>query len=70
MKTILSFLIKLYQATLSPWIGGCCRFYPSCSDYGLEVLAKHGAWKGTYLLIKRLLKCHPFNPGGLDPPPE
>ncbi|HEY5260132.1 MAG TPA: membrane protein insertion efficiency factor YidD, partial [Rhabdochlamydiaceae bacterium] len=50
-------LIRLYQLTISPLIGPCCRFYPSCSEYALEALEVHGTFKGIYLTIKRLLKC-------------
>ena len=62
-------LIKLYQWTISPLLGPVCRFYPSCSHYGYEAIAVHGALKGTYLTVRRLLRCHPWNPGGLDPVP-
>ena len=63
-------LIRLYQLTISPLIGPCCRFYPSCSEYALEALEVHGTFKGIYLTIKRLLKCHPWHPGGCDFVPE
>jgi len=69
MKTIVLFLIRVYQLTLSPFLGKCCRFYPSCSDYGLEAIQKHGAWKGLFLVLKRIGKCHPWHPGGIDPVP-
>jgi len=58
-----------YQVTLSPFFAGSCRFVPSCSTYALEAVAKHGALRGSWLAIKRLLRCHPFYPGGLDQVP-
>ncbi len=66
MKKVALTAIRLYQAVLSPIFGGQCRFYPSCSSYTLEAVAKNGALKGAFLGIKRLLKCHPFHPGGVD----
>lgn len=62
-------LIRVYQWTLSPLIGGVCRFEPSCSHYAVECLRHHGALAGSWLSLKRLARCHPFNPGGYDPPP-
>ena len=67
---ILLFLIRCYQKGISPLLGKHCRFSPSCSAYTYEAIAKHGALKGIFLGIKRLLKCHPFHPGGYDPVPE
>lgn len=61
--------IRLYQRVLSPYLGNQCRFHPSCSHYGIEALEVHGFFKGTALLIYRLLRCHPFSKGGLDPVP-
>lgn len=66
MKKVALMVIRFYQLVLSPILGGQCRFYPSCSSYTLEAIAKHGALKGSFLGIKRLLKCHPFHPGGVD----
>jgi uncharacterized protein len=62
-------LIKVYQWVVSPMLGPTCRFYPSCSRYAFEAIATHGAVKGCYLAARRLLRCHPWNPGGLDPVP-
>ncbi len=62
-------LIEAYRVTLSPLIGGYCRFLPSCSRYAEEALLKHGARKGSQLALRRLLRCHPFHPGGPDPVP-
>ena len=67
MKYILISIIKFYQKFISPLKKPCCRFYPTCSSYALEALKKYGALKGTYLSVKRILKCHPFNKGGYDP---
>jgi putative membrane protein insertion efficiency factor len=60
---------RLYKALLSPLIGNVCRFEPSCSDYALEALERHGLWCGAKLAIARVLRCHPWNPGGPDPVP-
>lgn len=65
-KKSLIFLVKVYQLCISPLIGPRCRFYPNCSQYGVEALHKHGAIKGCFLIIRRLAKCHPFHPGGID----
>jgi len=59
-------LVRLYQATLSVWLGGRCRFYPSCSDYAVEAFREHGWWRGVWLSLRRVGRCHPFNPGGVD----
>lgn len=65
-------LIRGYQLTLGPWLGGNCRFYPSCSHYGLEAIEQHGVARGGWLTLKRVCKCHPLHPGGVDlvPAPE
>jgi len=70
MKTILISLIKFYQKTLSLFIGNGCRFYPTCSSYSLEAIEKHGSLIGSWLTIKRILKCHPLHPGGIDQVPN
>jgi len=70
MKTILQKLIWLYQAAFSGLLGPRCRFYPSCSHYAMESIEKHGAMTGTSLAIKRICKCHPMHPGGVDLVPE
>jgi len=62
-------LIHLYRLTLSPFIGNQCRFYPSCSRYAEQALLDHGLARGAWLAIRRLSRCHPFNPGGPDPVP-
>jgi len=70
MRKLISMLIKGYQYAISPMMGYHCRFHPSCSQYALEALEKHGAWRGGCLALKRLLRCHPFHEGGIDPVPE
>ncbi|KAF3977528.1 MAG: membrane protein insertion efficiency factor YidD [Methylococcales symbiont of Iophon sp. n. MRB-2018] len=70
MQYLLINLVKLYKYFISPLLGNRCRFYPSCSSYGLEAIQLHGALKGSYLTLRRLLKCHPFHEGGIDPVPE
>ena len=61
--------IRGYQKFISPGLPPSCRFTPSCSQYALEAVAKHGALKGSWLAARRLVRCHPFNPGGYDPIP-
>ncbi|HJH10430.1 MAG TPA: membrane protein insertion efficiency factor YidD [Metalysinibacillus jejuensis] len=70
MKHIFIWLIQLYRKYISPMTPPTCRFHPTCSAYGLEAFEKHGVIKGLYLTTKRILKCHPFHPGGFDPVPE
>ena len=67
MKGILIFLIKIYQKLFSGRLGRRCRFYPTCSEYSKQAIMKYGSIKGSFLSIKRILKCHPFNKGGYDP---
>jgi putative membrane protein insertion efficiency factor len=66
---LLIVLVRLYRRTLSPFLGNVCRFEPSCSRYAIACLEGHGAVRGSLLSIARLCKCHPFHPGGYDPPP-
>ena len=61
------YLVKKKKKFISPLKGPTCRFYPTCSQYSIEALKKYGAIKGSYLSIRRILKCHPFHPGGYDP---
>lgn len=70
MSRFLVWAIRLYQWTLSPWLGGACRFEPSCSNYAVQAVQKHGSLRGAYLAVRRILKCHPFHSGGFDPVPE
>ncbi|MEJ2282517.1 MAG: membrane protein insertion efficiency factor YidD [Desulfobacterales bacterium] len=62
-------LIRVYQYTLSPLLGPSCRFYPSCSEYAHQAIRRHGPLRGLILALKRILRCHPFHPGGVDPVP-
>lgn len=68
--TILSLsLIRCYQFFISPYLGPCCRFFPTCSNYGYTSFQRFGFVVGMFLTTKRLIKCHPFHPGGFDPVP-
>ena len=69
MKKILIFLVKCYRRYISPLKRPCCRFYPTCSQYALEALTKYGALKGSWLALRRILKCPPWHEGGIDPVP-
>lgn len=60
-------LIRAYQKCISPFLGDHCRFYPSCSQYAYDAMTVHAISKALYLIMRRLLRCHPFNPGGIDP---
>jgi putative membrane protein insertion efficiency factor len=68
MKLLLV-LIRCYQYAISPMLGQNCRFFPSCSDYAVQAIERYGAYKGAYLGLKRIVRCHPWNPGGFDPVP-
>ncbi|PAE34237.1 membrane protein insertion efficiency factor YidD [Neobacillus sp. YX16] len=70
LKKIFISIIRFYQVAISPIKPPSCRFYPTCSHYGLEAVQRFGAFKGGWLTLKRILKCHPFHPGGIDPVPE
>lgn len=70
LKKIFLAIIRFYQVAISPLKPPTCRFYPTCSHYGFEAVQRFGAVKGGWLAIKRILKCHPFHPGGFDPVPE
>jgi uncharacterized protein len=63
-------LIRGYQMLISPLLPASCRFYPTCSAYGLEAIGKHGVIKGGYLTVHRICRCHPWNDGGYDPVPD
>lgn len=69
MKWLFLALIHVYRWTLRPFVAGRCRFYPSCSEYSYEAIKKYGGCKGGYLTVKRLCKCHPWHPGGVDEVP-
>ncbi|HEU4995780.1 MAG TPA: membrane protein insertion efficiency factor YidD [Gemmatimonadaceae bacterium] len=69
MKHLLIFAVRAYQVGLSPLLPASCRYYPSCSAYAIEALERYGAVRGTWLSVRRILRCHPFRPGGYDPVP-
>ncbi|MDH5264666.1 MAG: membrane protein insertion efficiency factor YidD [Betaproteobacteria bacterium] len=69
MRRVLVALIRAYQYLLAPWWGQSCRFTPTCSHYAVEALERHGAIMGSWLATKRILRCHPWSPGGYDPVP-
>ena len=69
MKAMILTAIKLYQRTISRALPPTCRFYPSCSEYAYQAIAKYGLLKGGWMALKRLGRCHPLNPGGYDPVP-
>ena len=62
-------LVRIYQYAISPMLGRSCRFHPSCSEYAVEALERHGLFKGLLLAIRRVGRCHPWHPGGYDPVP-
>lgn len=70
MTSVAVFAIRGYQAMIRPWLVGACKFHPTCSEYAVEALHTHGPWRGAWLAVRRLARCHPFSPGGLDPVPE
>ena len=70
IRAALLFLIRVYQLTLSRLLGPSCRFEPSCSRYTATCIERFGALRGSWLGIKRIGRCHPFHPGGFDPPPQ
>jgi putative membrane protein insertion efficiency factor len=69
IKKVLIYIIKGYQLFISSWLPPVCRYYPTCSSYAMEAIEKYGAAKGFWLGLKRVLRCHPFHPGGYDPVP-
>ncbi|PPR29676.1 MAG: putative membrane protein insertion efficiency factor [Alphaproteobacteria bacterium MarineAlpha9_Bin2] len=70
LEYFIKILIKLYQYTISPLLGPKCRYLPTCSNYALEAIHKHGAFKGGLLTIKRIIRCHPWGKSGHDPVPD
>lgn len=70
MKYIFLGLIKIYKTFISPFLPGACRFHPTCSEYAYEAIKRYGAFRGGWLGIKRISRCHPLNPGGIDPVPD
>ena len=73
MKSLLIYpfllLIRAYQLAISPMLGSRCRFYPSCSEYSMDALRRHGLVRGLWLAVRRIGRCHPWHPGGYDPVP-
>ncbi|ACM05138.1 membrane protein insertion efficiency factor YidD [Thermomicrobium roseum] len=69
MTKLALLLIRFYQRFISPGLPPACRFYPTCSEYGYEAISRYGIIKGGVLTVRRLLRCHPFHPGGYDPVP-
>lgn len=69
MKTVFMLLIQVYQVTLGHFLPASCRYYPTCSVYAIEALERHGAWRGGWLALCRVGRCHPFRTGGFDPVP-
>jgi len=70
VRTLLIALIRVYQWFISPLLGNHCRFYPSCSQYAREAIERYGVLRGGWLALRRILRCHPWHPGGVDPIPE
>ncbi|MCU4675810.1 membrane protein insertion efficiency factor YidD [Catenovulum sp. 2E275] len=70
LAKLLIFLVKSYQVVISPLLGPRCRFHPTCSNYAIIAINRFGVAIGGWLTLKRVIKCHPFSPGGLDPVPE
>ena len=69
MKRVLVLGVRAYQLFLGPLLPAACRYYPSCSQYAIEALERHGPWRGSILAARRIGRCHPFRPGGFDPVP-
>lgn len=69
MKRLFIALVRVYQLTLSGWVGWQCRFVPTCSNYAIEAFERHGAWKGLWMTVARLARCHPLGGSGYDPVP-
>lgn len=69
MRKVVAALLRGYKYLISPLMGQNCRFHPSCSDYAREAVLKHGVLRGLWLAMRRVARCHPWNPGGFDPVP-
>ena len=69
MRSLLLLMLRFYKLAISPFLGQNCRFYPSCSSYAEQAIRQHGVGKGCLLAGRRICKCHPWHPGGLDPVP-
>ena len=70
MTTVVTGLIGIYRYAISPMLGDHCRYYPSCSNYALEAIQRHGLLRGGWLALRRIARCHPLHSGGIDPVPE
>jgi hypothetical protein len=70
MRGLIIFLLRAYKRVISPLLPPACRFYPTCSEYAMDAVAKHGVLRGGILAAKRLIKCNPLHPGGFDPVPH
>lgn len=69
IKALLIAAIRSYRVVLSPWTGNSCRYWPTCSDYALQAIERHGALRGSWMMLARLARCHPYSAGGVDPVP-
>lgn len=69
MRAVVKGLIRLYQYLVSPLLGSRCRFHPTCSQYAIEAIDQHGLMRGSWMAARRLARCHPWHPGGVDPVP-
>jgi hypothetical protein len=69
LRSALLALIRAYQYLVSPWVGGACRYWPTCSEYAREAIERHGAARGSWMMATRLARCHPYGRGGVDPVP-
>ncbi|MDO5568369.1 membrane protein insertion efficiency factor YidD [Eubacterium pyruvativorans] len=69
LKKLLILMVRFYQICISPLFPSCCRYTPTCSVYFIQAVQKYGPWKGSWLGIRRILRCNPFHPGGYDPVP-
>ena len=67
---VVVFAMRCYQAMVRPFLLGSCKFYPTCSEYGIQALQLHGLWRGSILTFRRIGRCHPFTSGGIDPVPK
>ena len=70
IQRLLTTILRAYRLLLSPWLGGQCRFEPTCSAYAIEAVERHGAAMGSYLMLRRVARCHPWCDGGIDPVPH
>ncbi len=70
MRRLLLGLIAAYRYLLSPYLGAHCRFHPTCSAYAQEAISRHGAWRGGWMALRRIARCHPWHAGGYDPVPD